>query len=307
LVSRRLYQLLGLVFGFVLVDYGFNLISVGLEGARALTSQFLAINLLVGGSALAFMSLYYLLKPITPAQAKPVTPQPVGDRPDVGVEIVVEEETPPKVGFYRKIEYIGYIFTFLGLISAAGLVMQVFIRSTYYEGLWWIEVLLVTFGVLSYVIFGSVGRLGRQEEANLTSIPTTAATSGFEPHRTASSPTPSSVATVEASEPITLELTDFTRNSEREYERHLSGESYDMFRVDQDLVTVWREDRRGLRSVYLAGPYELTKKMLEEHLRSEEELRVGNLVLPVEEIRGLLQLTNSGKEASANVSVPREV
>ncbi len=171
MVTRRLFQALGLAAGFVLVDYSFNLIASGLPGARAFTSEFLAANLLVGGSALVFVSLYYLLKPITPTS--PTVPQPVSARPDVGVELIEEEATPAKPGFYKTIEYIGYFFAFLGLISAADLVMQVFLRSTYNEGRWWVEVLLVTFGVLSYTIFGSIGRLGAQEEANLKKMPAT--------------------------------------------------------------------------------------------------------------------------------------
>jgi hypothetical protein len=301
LLSRRLYQALGLACGFVLIDYGFDVISVGLPGTRTFTSQFLASNLLLGGSVLAFVSLYYLLKPVTTI-ASLVTPQ-TGPRPDVGVELIVEDQTPPKPGFYKSIEYIGYFFAFLGLISAADLVMQVFLRSTYNEARWWIEVLLVTFGVLSYTIFGSVGRLGWQEEAKLANIPATGAMPKLGPQSTAESPTtPTAIPTaarVEAIEPLTLRLTDFTRNSEGEYEKHLSGDSYDMFRVDPDLVTVWRENRRGMRSVYLAGPYELTTKILEEYLNNGQELRIGELTLSTDAIRGLLELKSA--KSFANV------
>ena len=266
--------------------------------------------MLLGGSILLFVSLYYLLKPAGPPPAQaPVTPPPSGPRPDVGVELIVEEETPPRPGFYRNIEYVGYFFAFLGLISAADLVMQVFLRSTYNEARWWVEVLLVTFGVLSYTIFGSVGRIGSQEEAKLAKIPPTV-TGISEPQQVIASPVSPTVtpaAGVEAMEPITLRLSEFTRNLEGEYEKHLLGDSYDMFRVSADLVTVWREDRRGMRSNYLAGPYELTRKMLEEYLSNGQELRIGELVLSTDTIRGLLELTKSAQESGANVSAPREV
>ena len=297
--------------GFVLIDFGFNAISVGLAGAGAFTSQFLAANLILGGSILIFVSLFYLLKPVTPTPPKAAVTSLGGPRPDVGVELIVEEQTPPKPGFYKTVEYIGYFFALLGLISAADLVMQVFLRSTYNEARWWIEVLLVTFGVLSYTILGSVGRLGAQEEAKLASIPVTGATPKLQPELTAASPpapiaTPT-VAAAEPTEPMTLRLPEFARNSEGEYEKLLSGGSYDMFRVDLDLVTVWREDRRGMRSIYLAGPYELSRKMLEEYLSNGQELRVGELMLSSDSIRGLLEMTKSAKQSSASVSAPHEV
>jgi len=296
LLSRRLYQVFGFACGFVLIAYGFDAASVGLRGAGTFTSQFLGTNLLVGGSALIFVSLYYLLKPVTPGPAQ-VSP-PTGPRPDVAMELVVEEQTPPKPGFYKKIEYVGYFFALLGLVSAADLVMQVFLRSTYNEARWWVEVLLVTFGVLSYTILGSVGRLGSQEEAKLANVPAEPAVKP-QPQQVAVSTTAATVAPVavaEAMETLTLRVSDFTRNSEGEYEKHISGESYDMFRVSHEMVIVWREDRHGMRSTYLAGPYELSERMLEEYEKSGQELRIGELVLPSDEIRGLLQLTKISKE-----------
>jgi len=310
LLSRRLYQVFGLACGFGLIDFGFNTISVGLPGAGAFTSQFLAANLLLGGSILVFVSLFFLLKPINPpVPAQAVVDSPAGPRPDVGVELIVEEQTPPKPGFYKSIEYIGYFFALLGIISAADLVMQVFLRSTYNEARWWVEVLLVTFGVLSYTILGSVGRLGSQEEAKLAKVPSTEGPPRLEPELTTAAPAASSVAgtTPKTMEPLTLRLPDFDRNSEGEYEKHLSGESYDMFRADPDMVTVWREDRRGMRSAYLAGPYELSRKMLEDYLSKGQELRVGDLVLSTDSIRGLLDLTKSAKASDANVSAQHEV
>jgi len=291
MVSRRLFQALGLAAGFVLVDYGFNLIAAGLPGARAFTSEFLAANLLVGGSALVFVSLYYLLKPITPPST--AAPQQVSARPDVGVEFIVEEATPPKPGFYKTIEYIGYFFAFLGLISAADLVLQVFIRSIYNEARWWVEVLLVTFGVLSYTIFVSIGRLGAQEEARLNKMHETprmspevivSTTEGT--HMTGSSTAASTVT----SELMELNLAEFNPTPTGEYERHLIGDSFDMFRVDPEVITVWREDRKGIRSNYLAGPYELTRKMLEEHASGGQELRIGHLLASTDTVRALLAL-----------------
>jgi hypothetical protein len=303
MVSRRLFQGLGLVLGFTLVDYAFNLIASGLPGARAFTSQFVAANLLVGGSALVFVSLYYLLKPMVPAST--TVPQPVSARPDVGVEIIVEEATPPKPGFYTTIEYVGYFFAFLGLISAADLVLQVFIRSTYNEARWWVEVLLVVFGVLSYTIFGSIGRLGAQEEASLKKIP---ATPKMSPDNIVSTIAetratgPSTAVSAVTIEPMDLKLAEFNLAATGEYERHLAGDSFDMFRVNREVITVWREDRKGMRSNYLAGPYELTRKMLEEYASGGQELRIGHLIASTDTVRALLALQGKVASVSATAS-----
>jgi len=306
MVSRHLYQGVGLALGFILVDYAFNLIATGLPGARAFTSQFLAANLLVGGSALVFVSLYYLLKPIPPTST--TAPQPVSARPDVGVEIIVEEATSPKPGFYKTIEYLGYFFALLGLISAADLVLQVFLRSTYNEARWWVEVLLVTFGVLSYTIFGSIGRLGAQEEASLKQIPSTpkmgpeTIVSTTEETRTTG---PSAAASTVSIEAMELKLAEFNLNATGDYERHLIGDSFDMFRVDREVVTVWREDRKGIRSNYLAGPYELTRKILEEYASGGQELRIGHLIASADTVRALLAL--QGKVAAEQPSAQANV
>jgi len=63
-----------------------------------------------------------------------------------------------------------------------------------------------------------------------------------------------------------------------------------MFRVDEELVTVWREDRREMRSVYLFGPYEVSRSLMEEQVRNGQELTIGNLTLPVDTMRKLLEL-----------------
>ena len=306
MLSRRLYQALGFACGFVLIIYGFNLLSIGLPGAGALTSQFLAANVLLGASALVFVSLYYLLKPSTPTPPTAPT-QSAGSRPDIGVELVVEEETPPKPGFYKRIQYVGYFFTILGLVSAADLVLQVFIRSTYNEALWWVEVLLVTFGVLSYTIFGSVGRLGLQEESKLAAMAASPAKQPV-PEPIASPVAAQPKYAAEAGPPLALNLPEFTLNSTGEYEKHLVNDSYDMFRVDAEVVTVWREDRRGMRSNYLAGPYELSRRMLEESLDGGQGLTVGSLTLTSDTVRNLLNLIEKlGESKTASVSVGHEV
>ena len=305
MVSGRLYEALGLVSGFVLIDYGFNFIATGLQGARAFTSQFLGTNLLVGGSAIVFVSLYYLLKPEAQV-AKTV--QPVSVPPDIGLELVVEEATPPKPGFYKNIEYMGYFFATLGLISAADLVLQVFIRSTYNELRWWVEVLLVTFGVLSYTIFGSIGRLGAQEEAKLAtqSMPKLATESvavQAAPPQLKPAPTPAPVETTPAAaQPLTLNLTEFSKSVTGEYEHHLAGNAFDMVRVDRDLVTVWREDRRGMRSIYLAGPYELSRKLLQEQVGKGAELTIGTLTITIQTMRALLELEHMTAQSSTPAS-----
>ncbi len=294
MLSRRLYEILGFVCGFILIDYGFNFAATGFPGARELTSQFVGANLIVGGSAVVFASLYYMLRPArvpAPAAAKPTL-----SPPDVGVETIVEEETPPKSGFYKNISYVGYFFTFLGLISAADLVLQVFIRSTYNETRWWVEILLVTFGVLSYTIFGSIGHLGYQEEAKLAVAPTG-------PRLVPPNPTQPETTTATAApslpESLEVRVADFTKSASGEYERHLSDEVYDAFRIERDMITIWREDRRGMRSVYLAGPYELSRVLLDEHLKSGDALKIGSLNLSVDSMRGLLAL-----QASPTVSFP---
>jgi hypothetical protein len=297
LVSRRLYEILGVACGFVLIDYGFSLVAAGFPGARELTSQFLGANFLVGGSVAVFISLYYLLRPVS--VAAPTGTEPTLSRPDVGVETIVEEQTPPKLGFYRNIEYVGYFFTVLGLFSAADLVLQVFLRSTYNEGRWWVEILLVTFGVLSYTIFGSIGRLGSQEEAKLTvplAQPKLYPENVTPPVTIPATPSPSLPNSLE------VQMGDFTRLPSGEYERHLSGEAYDMFRIEQEGVTVWREDRKGMRSVYLAGPYELSRKMLEEGVKDGEELKIGSLNLSVDSMRGFLAVLERPPESAPSAS-----
>jgi hypothetical protein len=296
LVSRRIYEFLGFACGFVLIDYGFSFVAGGFPGARQLTSQFLGANLIAGGSVAVFASLYYLLRPVS--VAPPIAPSTL-TRPDVGVETIVEEETPPKSSFYRNIEYIGYSFTVLGLFSAADLVLQVFIRSTYNEARWWVEILLVTFGVLSYTIFGSIGRLGSQEEAKL-SVPLA------QPKLYQENVTPL-VKVPTASNPtlpesLEMQVGDFTRSSSGEYERHLSDEIYDMFRMEREGVTAWREDRKGMRSVYLAGPYELSRKLLEGNVKNGVDVRIGILHLSVDSMRELLALLASSAESVPSAS-----
>jgi hypothetical protein len=269
--------------------------ATGFPGAQQLTSQFLGVNLLVGGSVAVFVSLYFLLK--SPVQVTlPV--QPAGSAPDVGVGRVVEEDPPSQFGFYRNIEYVGYLFTALGLFSAVDLVLQVFIPGLYNEASWWVEILLVIFGVLSYAIFGSIGRLGAQEERTYT--PTVQTVSR------APSVAPDEViqpGSTYNSQVLQVRVNEFTQSVSGEHERHLAGTVYDMFRVDRDTVIVWRENRQGMRSQYLAGPYELSKKLMEEYVTRGEELRIGHLVLSVDTLRdlmGLQRLPAERPQAEAN-------
>jgi hypothetical protein len=290
LVSRKLYEIIGLACGFVLINYGFSFAASGFPGARALTSQFLGATLLIGGSAVIFISLLYLLRPVTPQAQLP--PQLPAAAPDVHVELIEEEKPGPQVGFYKNIEHIGYLFTFLGLFSGADLVLQVLIPTLYNEARWWTEILLVTFGVLSYTILGSVGRIGSQEEAKLT-----------QPQPVLQQVT--AAATVESppvgvpSLPETLEVRmgEFVRSPSGEFERHLTGDVYEMVRVEPENVSVWREDRRGIRSIYLAGPYELSRKLLQDQVNSGVELRIGFLLLSVESMRRLLEMQTHAEES----------
>jgi hypothetical protein len=279
-VSRRLYELAGLAFGFVLIDYGFNFIAVGFPGARETTSQFLGGNFLLAGSALVFIGLYYLLKPSVPILPVAV---PTSGAPDIGVELIAEQTPVPQVSFYRNIEYIGYFFMVLGLFSAADLVLQVLISSHYDEARWWVEVLLVVFGVFSYTILGSVGRIGPQKEAKLS--PQNIVTP------TAPAATPSQQQTA-LSYPSTLEvsLDQFTKTPSGEFEHRLIGNTYDMLRVESEVVTIWREDRQGIRSLYLAGPYELKRSTLEDQIARNEDLTIGSLTIKVANASKLLEL-----------------
>ena len=297
MLSRRIYELLGFACGFILIDYGFSFVAAGFPGARQLTSQFLGANLIAGGSVAVFASLYYLLRPVT--VAPPMGAPPTLAPPDVGVETIVEEETPPKSSFYRNIEYVGYFFTVLGLFSAADLVLQVFIRSTYNEGRWWVEILLATFGVLSYTIFGSIGRLGSQEEAKLSvplAQPKLYQETVTPPVTVPTAPSPA------LPESLEIQVGNFTSSSSGEYERHLSDEIYDMFRMEREGVTAWREDRKGMRSVYLAGPYELSGKLLEYNVKNGVDVRIGILHLSVDSMRGLLALLASSAESVPSAS-----
>jgi hypothetical protein len=289
LFGRTLYGIVGLACGLILLNYGFSLLASGFPGLLELTSQFLGANLLLGGSIAVFISVYFLLKP--PAQPSSAV-QPSGSVPDVGVELVVEETPPSQYSFYKHIEYVGYFFTALGLFSAVDLVLQVLIPALYNEARWWVEILLATFGVLSYAIFGSVGRLGAQEEGKYvapaqTTPPAIDLTSVENPRM----PPPSYPETLQ------MHISEFSRLSSGDYERQVSPAVYDMFRIERETVTVWRERREALRSNYLAGPYELSRKLMEEYASQGEVLRVGYLALPVEALRELMQLQEHPAES----------
>ena len=293
MVTRKLYAILGIVCGFILIDYGFNFLAVGFPGAEELTSQFVGVSLALGGSALVFLALYALLSP-APVPSATVTQEPVGSVPDVSVEIIVEEQTGSQYAFYKHIEYIGYFFTAIGLFSGADLILQVFIHQLYNETRWWIEVLLVTFGVLSFAIFGSLGRIGAQEEREMAlRIQQTTQTPHVEP---VSSPVSESSNLAQIPTMIEVRLADFVKSPSGDLEHRLSASVYDMIRIQSDMISIWREERQEIRAVYLAGPYELTREYLEDQLKRGEELKVGIVSLPLDVIQDLL------KPQSATVS-----
>ena len=282
--SRKLYQIIGIVCGFALIDYGFNFIAVGLPGAREMTSQFIGVNLLLGGSAVVFISLFFLLRPAQTfiSGSRPES----GSAPGIGIETVVEEQTPPQFRFYKNIEYIGYFMTALGLFSAADLVLHVFIYQMYNEARWWVEILLVVFGVLSYAIFGSLGRIGAEEERALVATQPSLA-----PSMTGAmgkNEGPITESKVQIPETIELHLDQFSRLSSGEYERKLTDHVYDMVSVRPEIVNVWRENRTQMRSAYVAGPYELSSEVLEEHAKFDEPIQVGILSISTESIQALL-------------------
>ena len=290
MASRKLYAVVGIVCGFVLIDYGFNFLAIGLPEAGALTSQFVGGTLAAGGSAVVFLALYSLLSPA----AVPTTAQvPEGPAPDVSAETIVEEETGSQYGFYKHIEYVGYLFTALGLFSLADLILQVFVHQLYNETRWWVEVLLVTFGMLSYAIFGSVGRIGAQEEREMASHVQPTIDTATQP---ASEVPVGSADIIQIPSMIDVHLTDFVKSSSGDLEHHLAGHVYDMMRIHPEMVTIWREDRQEIRAIYLVGPYEFTKELLEEQLKRGEELKVGSVSLTIDVIHELL------KPQSASVS-----
>jgi len=283
--TRKLYAILGIVCGFVLIDYGFNFLAVGFPGAETLTSQLVGGSIALGGSAVVFMALYALLS--TPASTGTGPTEPVGSVADISAEIIVEEQTGPQYEFYKHIEHIGYFFTALGLFSGADLILQVFIHQLYNETRWWIEVLLVTFGVLSFAIFGSVGRIGAQEERELAlRIQQTAQAVPVKP---VSSPASESSDVPQTPPTIEVRLADFVKSTSGDLEHHLSGGIYDMMRIQPDMISIWREERQEIRVLYLAGPYELTTERLEEQLKLGEDLKVGIISLPLDVIQDLLR------------------
>jgi hypothetical protein len=286
LATRKLYAIIGIVCGFILVDYGFNFLAVGFPGAEQLTSQFVGVSLALGGSVVVFLALYALLS--TPEPSTTLTQQPVGPTPDISAETIVEEQTGPQYGFYKHIEYIGYFFTALGLISGADLILQVFIHQLYNETRWWIEVLLVTFGVLSFAIFGSVGRIGAQEEHEYALHLQNTTNSNTASAETPVSATDSGPKVTQIPDLIEVRLASFVKSTSGDFERHLSGAVYDMMRIQPGMISIWRDERQGIRVIYLAGPYELTTERLEEQLKLGEDLKVGIVSLPVDAIRELL-------------------
>ena len=287
MATRKLYAIIGIVCGFILVDYGFNFLAVGFPGAEQLTSQFVGVSLALGGSVVVFLALYALLSTSQPSMSTLVQ-QPIGPTPDIGAETIVEEQTGPQYGFYKHIEYIGYFFTALGLVSGADLILQVFIHQLYNETRWWIEVLLVTFGVLSFAIFGSVGRIGAQEEREYALHLQDTTKSGTASTGTPVSATDSGSKVTQIPDLIEVRLASFVKSTSGDFERHLSGAVYDMIRIQPEMISIWREERQGIRVVYLAGPYELTTERLEEQLKLGEDFKVGIVSLPVDAIRELL-------------------
>jgi len=291
--SRKLYQIIGIVCGFALIDYGFNFIAIGLPGAREMTSQFIGVNMLLGGSALIFISLFFLLRPgqVTISGSRPE----IGEAPGIGIETVVEEQTPPQFRFYKNIEYVGYFMTALGLFSAADLVLQVFIYQMYNEVRWWVEILLVVFGVLAYAIFVSLGRIGAAEERALVMSAQPSLTCAERENEGAIEE-----SKVQVPETIELHLDQFSRSLSGEYERKLTDHVYDIVSIRTEMVNVWRESRTEMRSVYLAGPYELSSEALQEHAKLSEPIRIGILSISTESIQDLLDMQRGLQAQVAN-------
>jgi len=208
LTLQKIYEIIGVACGLVLLNFGFELLAAGFPGTRQLTSQFLGVSLLVGGVVVTFSSLYFLLKLPVPALAQP-----------------------------------------------AG------------------------------------GRIGAQEEKQ------------YVPVKQLAGPAPSSVAggmtlTVPPaySQILEMNIGEFSKSGSGDYERQLAGTVYDVFRIEREGVTVWRENREGMRSNYLAGPYELSMKFMGEYENRGEELKIGHLSVSVEALRDLMRLVERTAE-----------
>jgi hypothetical protein len=72
--------------------------------------------------------------------------------------------------------------------------------------------------------------------------------------------------------------------------------------MEREGVTAWREDRKGMRSVYLAGPYELSRKLLEDNVKNGVDMRIGILHLSVDSMKKLLALLASSAESVPSAS-----
>lgn len=282
MIARRVCEVLGFISGLVLIIYGFSFLASGLPGAHISTSQFVAFNLLVAGSIVVFTSVYFLLRP-TPLSTTG-TGQPVTAPPNVEVELISDaEDTSSHYGLYTNLKYIGYFFTALGIFAAADLTLQVFMRSLYNEIRWWIEILLVTFGVLSYAIFATIGRLGTQEEPKTTKPLSQAAA-----ELVTATASPQQPETYRLYDNLRIDLAAFARSDSGELERKLVDNVYDMIRIEPRGVTIWREERRGFRTVYISGPYEIDWGRITEAIAENRELSVGLLHLSSQAMHDLL-------------------
>lgn len=204
LALQKIYEIIGVACGLVLLNFGFELLAAGFPGTRQLTSQFLGISLLVGGVVVAFSSLYFLLK--SPVQV-PALAQPAG------------------------------------------------------------------------------GPIGAQEEKQYVPVKQLA---GAAPVSVAGGVTLTVAPAY--SQILELNIGEFSKSGSSDYERQLAGNVYDMFRIGREGVTVWRENREGMRSNYLAGPYELSMKFMGEYENRGEELKIGHLSVSVEALRDLMRL-----------------
>jgi hypothetical protein len=173
----------------------------------------------------------------------------------------------------------------------------VFIPALYNEARWWTEILLATFGILSYTIFSSVGRFGAKEEAELAAqMPTqTSEPTAAQPHQPESGKPPPPLYP----ESLEVSLGEFKVSDAGGYERHLVANIFDMIRVEPETVTIWREDRQGIRSIYLAGPYELKRNLMEDYAKRGEDLKIGYLSLSVGTVRELLNVQQKPSEVSS--------
>ncbi len=89
-------------------------------------------------------------------------------------------------------------------------------------------------------------------------------------------------------QPLSVRIEEFKKIGQSKLERQCGENLYDMIELTPQGIFVWRELRGGLSPRYLLLPYELNWNVLKISVQEGSEVRVGRLVIPVEEVSKLL-------------------